>query len=117
MGMLIYHLARNSGWQAALETGIYEGTAEDRADGYLHFSTAPQIVESARKHRAGEADIILLSVEATTLGHALKWEPSRGGDLFPHLYGPLQVSDVVTTIALPLAADGQHIFPDMATST
>jgi uncharacterized protein (DUF952 family) len=113
MNTVIYHLARQSGWQAALQTGIYDGTAEDRVDGYLHFSTASQVIESARKHRAGETDIVLLTVDAAVLGPALMWEPARGGDLFPHLYGSLDVSDVSAATALALAADGQHIFPPL----
>ena len=101
---MIYHLARAGQWRAAEEAGVYHGTDEDTADGFLHFSTATQVVESARKHRTGETDIILLAVVADDLGAALKWEPARGGDLFPHLYGPLAVGAVSTATALPLSA-------------
>lgn len=113
---MIYHLARANQWRAAKEAGVYHGTDEDTADGFLHFSTARQVVESARKHRAGETDIILLAVVADDLGAALKWEPARGGDLFPHLYGPLVVSAVRTATALPLGPDGLHRFPRLDAS-
>ena len=113
---MIYHLARANQWRAAKETGVYHGTDEDTADGFLHFSTARQVVESARKHRAGETDIILLAVVADDLGAALKWEPARGGDLFPHLYGPLVVSAVRTATALPLGPDSLHRFPRLDAS-
>ena len=113
---MIYHLARANKWRAAKEAGVYQGTDEDTADGFLHFSTARQVVESARKHRAGETDIILLAVVADDLGAALKWEPARGGDLFPHLYGPLVVGAVRTAAALSLGPDGLHRFPRLDTS-
>lgn len=113
---MIYHLARANRWRAAKAAGMYHGTNEDTADGFLHFSTARQVVESARKHRAGETEIILLAVFADGLGAALKWEPARGGDLFPHLYGPLVVSAVRTATALPLGPDGLHRFPRLDAS-
>ena len=113
---MIYHLARAGQWRAAKEAGVYHGTDEDTADGFLHFSTARQVVESARKHRTGETHIILLAVVADDLGAALKWEPARGGDLFPHLYGPLVVGAVRTATALPLGPDGLHRFPRLDAS-
>jgi len=109
---MIYHLARKAEWDSSTETGIYQGTAEDRADGFLHFSTADQIAESARKHRAGERDLVLLFVDESTLDDKLVWEPSRGGQLFPHLYASLSVSAVVKTADLPLDESGTHIFPE-----
>lgn len=108
---LIYHLARGAAWRAAREGGVYRGTPEDRADGFMHFSTAGQVAESAAKHRAGETDLILLGVDPKALGAALKWEPSRGGRLFPHLYGDLPVAHVAREEALTLGADGRHRFP------
>jgi len=110
---VIYHLARNAGWRAAERSGSYTGTKEDRADGYLHFSTAGQIAESAAKHRRGEADIVLVAVDADSLGGALRWEPSRGGALFPHLYGALPVASVLWSKPLPLGDDGLHCFPPL----
>lgn len=110
---MIYHLARAEQWRAAERAGVYHGTDEDTADGFLHFSTAAQVVESARKHRAGERDIILLTVAADDLGTALRWEPARGGDLFPHLYGPLAIDAVRAAASLPLGPDGLHRFPPL----
>ncbi len=119
---LIYHLARAADWTNALTEGWYEGAAEDRRDGFLHFSTAEQITASADRHRAGEAGLVLLEVVVDRLpppdhgGGVLKWEasPSRGA-LFPHLYGPLSVKAVERVADLPLAADPggvlRHQFP------
>lgn len=109
----IYHLARKASWEEATAHGVYTGTPEDRADGFLHFSTAAQIVVSAAKHRAGEKDIILVAVAPDVLGDALKWEPSRGGDLFPHLYGELSMDHVAWSAPLPLGEDGVHRFPEL----
>jgi uncharacterized protein (DUF952 family) len=109
----IYHLSRRPDWARARKSGSYPGSAEDTADGFLHFSTAGQVVESARKHRAGETGLVLLEVDASLLGDALRWEPSRGGQLFPHLYGPLPAAAVKAEFDLPLGADGVHVFPEM----
>jgi uncharacterized protein (DUF952 family) len=109
----IYHLSRRADWERARESGSYPGSAEDAVDGFLHFSTASQVGESARKHRAGERDLILLEVDANALGNALRWEPSRGGQLFPHLYGPLPAAAVAKAVELPLGPDGNHVFPDL----
>ena len=111
MTAIIYHMCRAEEWQAAQASGLYPGSSQDRADGFIHFSTAAQIVESAAKHRAGQTGLLLLAVDAQALGAALKWEPSRGGALFPHLYGPLPVAAVRSAQPLPLGADGLHIFP------
>ncbi len=110
---MIYHLARQSAWIEAQSTGSYHGAESDRADGFLHLSTAAQIHESARRHRAGETDLILLAVDETQLGPTLVWEISRGGSLFPHLYSDLPVSAVVSATPLPLDAQGVHVFPDL----
>ena len=109
---IIYHMCRHDEWQAALQSGLYHGSSQDRADGFIHFSTADQIRASAAKHRAGQDDLVLLRVDADVLGDALKWEASRGGALFPHLYGVLNVTDVVKTDALNLDENGVHLFPD-----
>ncbi|WP_246148423.1 DUF952 domain-containing protein [Skermanella pratensis] len=108
---VIYHMCRAEEWTAAKRTGSYPGSSQDAADGFIHFSTAAQIVESAAKHRKGQAGLVLLSVRADRLGPALKWEPSRGGQLFPHLYGALPVEAVVAVDPLPLGPDGRHRFP------
>ena len=108
---LIYNLCRQPDWAAVLALGEYRGSADDRRDGFIHFSTAAQVVESAAKHRRGVADLLLLSVEAAALGEALRWEPSRGGQLFPHIYRRLQLDETVWDRSLPLGATG-HIFPE-----
>lgn len=107
----IYHLAYEDSWRSAALNGDYQGTTDDRRDGFLHFSTAAQVAESARRHRAGRRDILLIAVDPVLLGSALKWEPSRGGDLFPHLYGTLPMQAVLSAEPLPLGSDGLHIFP------
>ncbi len=86
---------------------------QDAADGFLHFSSAEQIVESAARHRAGQDGLVLLAVDADRLGAALKWEQSRGGALFPHLYGGLPLEAVVRVDDLPRGPDGRHVFPDL----
>ena len=108
---VIYHLARESEWRDAERSGRYGGTADDRRDGFLHFSTAEQVAESAARHRRGETGVLLVAVDADRLGEALRWEPSRGGALFPHLYGALPLDAVQWTAPLPLDADGLHRFP------
>lgn len=113
MTTLIYHMCRRDEWRAAASAGSYAGSSQDRADGFIHFSTADQIVESAARHRAGQDGLVLLTVEAGALGDALKWEESRGGVLFPHLYGALPVPAVTRVDELPLGPDGKHIFPDL----
>jgi uncharacterized protein (DUF952 family) len=110
---MIYHMCAAAAWHAALRDGVYYGTAQDRADGFIHFSTAAQIAESARKHRAGEAGLVLVAVASEALGDRLRWEPARGGTLFPHLYGPLDPVAVASVRPLPLGADGVHRFPPL----
>ena len=107
----IYHMCRREEWEAAMRAGGYAGSSQDKSDGFIHFSTAAQIRESARKHRAGQTGLALLTVDPAALGAALKWEPSRGGELFPHLYGLLPVAAVLRVDELPLGADGLHVFP------
>lgn len=92
---------------------MFRGSAIDRQDGFIHFSSAEQAPETAAKHFAGERDLVLLRVDAARLGNRLKWEPSRGGALFPHLYGGLEVAAVIRVDPLPLAADGHHKFPPL----
>jgi uncharacterized protein (DUF952 family) len=110
---VIYHLARDAEWRDAERAGRYAGTADDRRDGFLHFSTAEQAAESAARHRRGESGIRLVAVDAARLGDALRWEPSRGGALFPHLYGELPLASVLWTALLPLGSDGLHRFPPL----
>lgn len=107
----IYHICREEEWQAAQAAGSYPGSSQDRADGFIHFSAAAQLVESAAKHRAGQSGLRLLEADTAELGPALKWEASRGGLLFPHLYAALPVTAVARSWPLPLGADGRHRFP------
>lgn len=109
---LIYHMCRQDEWDAAQAAGSYGGSSQDVADGFIHFSSANQIRASAAKHRVGQDDLILLAVDPDHLGDNLKWEASRGGQLFPHLYGDLSVDDVQSAVPLLLNADGVHIFPE-----
>ncbi len=109
----IYHLADRAAWTAARSIGVYAGTVQDEADGFIHFSTAAQVIESAAKHRKGVKNLVLLAVDAAALGAALRWEPARGGQLFPHLYGTLPAALVRAVHDLPLAADGRHRFPPL----
>jgi uncharacterized protein (DUF952 family) len=97
----IYKLMARADWEAFRAVGTFEGSADDRRDGFIHFSTAEQTPETARRHFADVADLVALEVETDRLGAALKWEPSRGGALFPHLYGVLDVRDVVDVADLP----------------
>ena len=110
---MIYHMCPAETWQEAVRTGVYHGTADDRRDGFIHFSTAEQIAESARRHRAGQADLVLIAVESDRLGARLRWEASRSGALFPHLYGPLDPAEAASVRPLPLGPGGEHIFPPL----
>ncbi|TCP41278.1 DUF952 domain-containing protein [Rhodovulum marinum] len=109
--MLIYKIFRRAEWDAFRAAGRTAGAQVDLADGFIHLSTAEQVTGTAEKHFAGESDLVLVAVEADRLGAALKWEPSRGGALFPHLYRDLTAADLVWDKSLPLGATG-HIFPE-----
>lgn len=110
----IYKILARDEWTKAQAAGRFEGSAVDLADGFIHFSTAAQAQETARRHFAGKADLVVLAVEGDDLGPALKYEPSRGGDLFPHLYGPLDVALVRAVTEAPLGADGVPQLGDLA---
>ena len=99
----IYKILGRAEWEAAKAKGTFEGSAVDLHDGYIHFSTGPQAPETALRYFSGQADLVVLEVEADSLGPALKWEPSRGGDLFPHLYSSLTLSEVLAV--RPVAVD------------
>jgi len=109
----IYKILPDVLWREAERTGTFRGSPVDLKDGFIHFSTAHQVAETAAKHFAGERDLLLLHIDAERLGAPLKWEPSRGGALFPHLYGALDLAAVVRVDPLPLAADGRHRFPPL----
>jgi uncharacterized protein (DUF952 family) len=107
----IYKICTATEWNEAEHAGVYRGSAADRKDGFIHFSTAEQAAETAAKWFTGQRDLVLVAVDADTLGNTLKWEPSRGGALFPHLYGELDAKAVLRVDPLPLDAAGRHVFP------
>jgi uncharacterized protein (DUF952 family) len=109
----IFHICRAEEWRQAEAAGRYGGSSQDVADGFIHFSTKEQVAGSAAKHRAGQAGLVLLAVDPLALGPDLRWEVSRGGQLFPHLYGALPLSAVRRVDPLPLGGDGQHVFPPL----
>lgn len=109
--ILIYKICPHALWAEAEGEGLFRGAAVDLADGFIHFSTAEQVHETAARHFAGARDLVLVAVDAGQLGPALKWEPSRGGALFPHLYGELPLAAVHWVKPLPLGSDGRHRFP------
>lgn len=111
----IYKICDAAAWGSAKRLGEFAGAPVDLADGYIHFSAADQVEETAAKHFAGRHDLVLVAVTADALGPALKWEPSRGGALFPHLYGKLPLRAVRWTKPLPLGPDGLHVFPELET--
>jgi len=110
----LYKIVPEAIWRAAERQGVFRGAQVDLRDGYIHFSTAAQVIETAARHFAGQDGLLLISVDGARLGGALKWEPSRGGALFPHLYGELTLSAVTKVEPLPLGADGGHLFPPLA---
>ncbi|EFO34300.1 conserved hypothetical protein [Roseibium sp. TrichSKD4] len=110
---LIFKILPRTMWQDAVAAGKFTGAPVDLADGYIHFSTAEQAEETAAKHFVGQTDLVLVACDADVLGAALKWEPSRGGVLFPHLYDTLSVQSAHWVKDLPLGDDGKHQFPDL----
>ena len=112
--MLIYKICPAPLWREAEHEGVFRRAPIDVHDGYIHFSTAAQVAKTAAKHFAGQDDLLLVAVDAEALGPALKWEPSRGGALFPHLYGPLALTAVRWVRPLPRRADGTHSFRQLS---
>ena len=111
MAELIYKIFRSLEWDEVRNAGTFEGSADDRRDGFLHFSSAHQVKTTYDRHFAGEDNLILAAVDAARLGNALKWEVSRGGEKFPHLYGALRVSDIEVAVEIRRGAKGRPIFP------
>ena len=109
----IYKICPRELWQEAEQLGRFDGASIDLADGFIHFSTAEQAKETAAKHFAGQDDLVLVAVDGGRLGAALKYEVSRGGALFPHLYAPLDLAAVLWVKPLPLGASGDHEFPPL----
>ncbi len=109
----IYKLCERAAWQAAERAGIYHGSDVDRRDGFIHFSTAAQLAETAAKHFAGQKDLMLIALDSAGLGPSLKWEPSRCGDLFPHLYAALPFVSVLWAQPLPDEIEGRRALPEL----
>ncbi len=110
---LIYKITPRPMWNDAVAAGTFAGAPVDLADGFIHFSTAAQARETAAKHFAGQGDLLLVCLDDRSFGDALKYEPSRGGALFPHLYGTFSPDDALWVKPLPLRSDGSHDFGDM----
>ncbi len=114
--MKIYKVCSNAVWEEMRQLTTWNGSPHDLRDGFIHFSTASQLEGTVRKHYAGQTELMLLAIEAEQLGETLKWEPSRGGELFPHLYGPLPISTVASVHELKMAVDGtindNRLLPD-----
>lgn len=110
----VYKILTDAEWAAARAAGAFKGSAVDVQDGYIHLSTGEQAAETARRHFAGRTDLMLLELEADDLGVELRWEPSRGGALFPHLYSPLPAGKVLSARPLALGPDGAPIIGDLA---
>jgi len=111
---VVYKIVPDALWQQARQTGVFNGAAIDLTDGFIHLSTAGQAVKTAELYFAGQAGLLLVAVDGDVLGEKLLFEPSRGGDLFPHLYAPLPLSAVLWEKPLPIGSDGAHVFPEMA---
>ena len=110
---IIFKICRAAEWAEAAREGAFRGSAIDLSDGYIHFSTGKQVAETAAKHFAGQIDLVLVAVDAAALGDSLRWEPSRGGALFPHLYGELPATAALWVKPLLLSASGKHEFPPL----
>jgi uncharacterized protein (DUF952 family) len=113
VGHTIYKICDTALWSGAERSRRFAGAGIDSADGFIHFSSAGQAQETADKHFAGRDDLVLVAVDAEALGPALKWEPSRGGALFPHLYGVLSLDAVLWVKPLRLDENGRHLFPEL----
>lgn len=109
MQPLIYKVCRQSDWDAAHSLGAFWGSTDDVRDGFIHLSTAEQLAGTLARHFSGGTDLLLVAYDPRQFGDALKWEPSRGGQLFPHVYGALPTSLALSVEPLRLGADGQHI--------
>ena len=113
MVTLIYKITSETLWRSALAAGVFAGAPVDLADGFIHFSTADQVQETADKHFTGQTDLLLAAFEAEALGEALRWEPSRGSQLFPHLYASLPTAAAAWVKPIALGADGKHDFSEL----
>jgi uncharacterized protein (DUF952 family) len=109
----IYKICPALAWREAERRGVYRGSADDARDGFIHFSTASQVMETAKKHFFGQADLLLVAVDADMLGEALRWERSRNDELFPHLYGDLDLGAVIEVRDILTRSDGTHDIPEI----
>ena len=109
---LVYKISDSVQWAAAAKLGVFAGSSDDRRDGYIHLSTGAQVAETARRYFANQPDLVLAAFDPLNLGDKLRWEPSRGGDLFPHLYVPLPTVNAIWVRPLPLDASGIPIVPE-----
>jgi len=110
----IYKICPAALWQTALATGAFAGTEVDQADGYVHFSTATQVAETLARHYAGVSGLVLAAFDESTLHPPIRYEPARGGALFPHLHGMLDFRLALWTKPLPLGPNGRHLLPELA---
>jgi uncharacterized protein (DUF952 family) len=113
---IVFKICRGEEWAQAEPAGSFLGSGIDARDGYIHLSTAEQVADTAARHFAGIDGLVLVAVDTDALGPALKWEPSRGGALFPHLYGPLPLGAVLWTRPLPRDAGGRHVLGDLTSA-
>jgi len=109
--MIIYKICHNVEWQAAQSAKLFRGTAKDKEDGFLHFSTGTQVPNTLTRFYADATDLVLIAVESDALGGRLKWEPAADGQVFPHLYGPLDFSAVQWCVTIPRKANGAFALP------
>jgi uncharacterized protein (DUF952 family) len=109
----IYKICSASAWREAERRGAFRGSADDLRDGFIHFSTASQVAETAKKHFFGQTGLFLIGVDADALGDSLRWEPSRNDELFPHLYGELDLGAVTAVLDLRARSDGTHDLPEL----
>jgi len=109
----IYKICPASAWREAERQGVYRGSADDARDGFIHFSLPSQVAETARKHFAGQSGLFLIAVDADALGAALRFEPSRNDELFPHLYGELDLGAVIGVQEMHARSDGYHDVPEL----
>jgi uncharacterized protein (DUF952 family) len=109
----IYKICPASAWREAERQGVYRGSADDARDGFIHFSTAAQVAETARKHFFGQKALFLIEVDADVLGPALRWERSRNNELFPHFYGELDLGAVRAVLDIHARSDGHHDIPEL----
>jgi uncharacterized protein (DUF952 family) len=109
----IYKICEIEHWRTAVRGGVFRGKSSDARDGFIHLSSPGQVRDTAQRHFAGAANLMLLAVDAGALSGTLRWEPARGGELFPHLYGDLPLTAVIWVKPLSLGEDGRHVFPEL----